>query len=107
MSAVKHLDESNFEAEVLRGDGVVLVDFFAEWCGPCKMLSPILDRLATELAGRIKIVKVDVDKSPAIAQSMRVEAMPTLAVFKNGNEVSRMVGAPGEAALRESLLSFL
>ncbi len=107
MSAVKYVDESNFETEVLSAEEVVLVDFFAEWCGPCKMLSPILDRLATELVGRVNIVKIDVDRSPALAQALRVEAMPTLAVFQAGKEVARMVGAPSEDSLRDSLLSLL
>ncbi len=107
MSVVKYVDESNFEAEVLKSTEPVLVDFFADWCGPCKMLSPILDLLADEFAGRVQIVKVDVDKSPALAQALRVEAMPTLSVFQNGGEVGRMVGAPPEDSLRESLLSLL
>lgn len=105
MSSVQHVNESSFQTEVLNASQPVLVDCFAQWCGPCRMLAPTLDQLATEFAGRAKIVKVDVDESPQLARQLRIEAMPTLILFENGQEVDRIVGAPPAAHLRQMLSS--
>ena len=85
--------EQNFEDEVLKSSEPVLVDFFAEWCGPCKAMAPALEQVAGEMAGKLKVVKIDVDVSPEIAQKYRVQAMPTLMIFKDGEVADHHVGA--------------
>lgn len=103
MSHVQLVNDDSFQSEVLNATQPVLVDCFAQWCGPCRMIAPMLDQLAAEFDGRAKIVKVDVDQSPALARSLRIEAMPTLIMFENGKEVDRIVGAPPDDQLRQML----
>lgn len=85
-------NDSNFEAEVIGSELPVLVDFTAAWCGPCKMLSPIVEKLADELAGRVKIGKLDVDDSPATSAKYQVRAVPTVMVFQNGKQKAQHAG---------------
>lgn len=92
MSEILEIGEDQFEKEVLQSAGLVLVDFGAVWCHPCKMLDPLVHELAGEWGGRIKVVKVDVDHSPAPAMDYRVMSVPTLLLFKDGRELERMVG---------------
>ncbi|MGV3492183.1 MAG: thioredoxin [Devosia sp.] len=87
------VNDQNFDAEVLGATEPVLVDFWAEWCPPCKAMDPILEDLSTELAGKVKIVKLDVDGNPGTTVKYNVRAMPTLIVFKNGQPVDYKVGA--------------
>ena len=82
----------NFEKEVLKSEKPVLVDFYADWCGPCKMMSPIIEELATELDGKAKVGKINVDENPDIAVEYNVMSIPTLIIFKNGKEEKRLVG---------------
>jgi thioredoxin 1 len=84
---------TSFETEVLKSEQPVVVDFWAEWCGPCKMLAPVLDEIATENAGRFKVVKVNVDDNPELASQYRISAIPTLLFFSNGNVTEQSVGA--------------
>jgi len=91
--AALHLDEKNFEAEVLKSSLPVLVDFWAEWCGPCKMIGPIIDQLSVELQGKIKIAKINVDESPELAGKFNVMSIPTLLIFKAGQPVDQIIGA--------------
>ncbi len=87
------ISADEFEQEVLRAAEPVLVDFFATWCGPCRALAPTLDELAIDLAGRARVVKVDVDQAPELARQHDVSSIPCLVVFKGGREVGRIVGA--------------
>ena len=87
------VNDANFATEVLAAKQTVLVDFWAEWCPPCKAMDPILDQLAGELAGTVKIVKLDVDSNPGITAQYNVRAMPTLILFKGGAPADRKVGA--------------
>ncbi len=91
-NAVAVTDQS-FQTEVLDAATPVLVDFWAEWCGPCRAVAPMVEEIAKEYAGRLKVVKVDVDESPDVASRYRIQGIPTLLVFKGGEEVERVVGA--------------
>ncbi|CAN0448361.1 unnamed protein product [Phaeothamnion confervicola] len=93
MGNAQIVSDANFEAEVLKSSEPVLVDFFAEWCGPCKAMAPALEQVATEMKGKLKVVKIDVDQNPGVTQKFRIQAMPTLIMFNGGKEVSRNVGA--------------
>ncbi|MGI6710556.1 MAG: thioredoxin [Bacilli bacterium] len=86
------LTKENFNQEVLNSKGKVLVDFYADWCGPCKMISPILEELAKELAGKVKIFKVNVDKDEELSDSYNVWTIPALVVFNDGKEINRTAG---------------
>ena len=91
--ATPQVSDSTFEQEVLKSSEPVLVDFFAEWCGPCKAMAPALDAVANELKGKVKIVKVDVDQNPSVTMNYGVQAMPTLLLFKNGTVAAQHTGA--------------
>lgn len=100
--ATLHLTKDNFEQEVLKADKTVLVDFWASWCGPCKMVGPIIDEIANEVTD-IKICKVNVDEQPELAKEYKVMSIPTLIVFKDGQMVKREVGAKS----KEDLLAMI
>lgn len=89
-----HGTEENFDQEVLRSEEKVLVDFYADWCGPCKMVAPIVEEIASE--GTVKVVKINVDESPNLARKYRIMTIPTLAVFKGGDVTSSLRGAAGK-----------
>jgi thioredoxin 1 len=93
------LTESNFENEVLKSDVPVLVDFWATWCGPCRMLAPTIAKIAEEQQGKIKVGKVDVDEEPALAVKYGISSIPTLMVFKNGLVVKASVGVQPKSAI--------
>jgi len=102
MSNVMHVSDGTFEAEVLKSETPVLIDFFAEWCGPCKMMAPVLDEVARDYEGKLKVVKVDVDESGETAARFGVTAMPTFILLKNGQEAYRRIGAaPKPVFLKE------
>ena len=94
--SITNLSAETFENEINSADQPVLVDFWAEWCGPCKMIAPILEEIADEKEGIIKIAKVDVDSSPELAQKFEIMSIPTLIVFNNGEPAKRLVGAHSE-----------
>ncbi len=92
---------NNFEEEVLQSSTPVLVDFFAEWCNPCKMMAPVVEKLAEELEGKVKVGKCNIDENMQIAQRYRVASIPTFMVFKDGKPLSTQVGAMSAAELRK------
>ena len=94
--------DANFDKEVIASKEPVVVDFFAEWCGPCKAMARALDAVAKEMAGKVKVVKVDVDQNPEITQKYRIQAMPTLMVFKDGKVAATQVGALVQKSKLES-----
>jgi thioredoxin 1 len=87
------VSDDTFDKEVLQSAEPVFVDFFAEWCGPCKAMAPALEQVAAEMKGKVKVVKLDVDQNPNVTQQYRIQAMPTLMIFKNGEVAAQRVGA--------------
>jgi thioredoxin 1 len=96
---IVHVTDQTFEPEVLRSDLPVLVDFWAEWCGPCKAIAPILDAIAQEYGGKLKVAKVDVDANVEVPKKYNVRGIPTLMLFKNGNKEEEIVGARSKSQL--------
>jgi thioredoxin 1 len=105
--SISQLSEATFAEEVNSATEPVLVDFWAEWCGPCKTIAPVLEELAGEQAGKLRIAKVDVDENQGLARQYGVQSIPTMIVFKDGVEVHRLVGARGKAQLLEDLSTYL
>lgn len=100
MSSVVYTDDTNFEKEVMSGELPVLVDFWAEWCAPCRLISPIIDELAGEYEGKLKVVKLDVDKGPNVSSRYAVTSIPTLIIFKNGTPMEKVIGAVSKNKLK-------
>ena len=98
-----HVDDSDFEAQVLGIDKPVLLDVWADWCGPCHQLAPLLDELAEEREGELRVAKLDVDHNPLVASQFQVSSIPTLLLFKNGEVTDRAIGALPKAALEQFL----
>lgn len=103
MSSVKHVSKLSFTQEVLQSPVPVLVDFYADWCGPCRMLAPTLERLSAEFTGRARIVKVNVDAEPELASQFQVASIPTLVFFSGGRLMGRTSGLASEVSLRNAL----
>src|SRR3954471_1407839 len=91
--------DATFDSDVLKSDKTVLVDFWAEWCGPCKMVAPVLDEIAGEYAGKITVAKVDIDANPQVARDYQILSIPTMGVFEGGKMVKAIVGARPKAAI--------
>ena len=93
MSDTLHVSDASFNEDVIKSAEPVLVDFFAEWCGPCKAMAPALEAVAKEMKGKVKIAKIDVDQNPGVTQQYHIQAMPTLMIFKDGKVAAQRVGA--------------
>jgi thioredoxin 1 len=103
MKQTIEINEANFESEVLKSNQPVLVDFWAEWCGPCKMIGPLLDELAAEYDGKVKIGKINTDEQQQLALQYGINAIPTLLFFKNGQVVNQLKGARGKKDFKAAL----
>ncbi len=104
---IVHTSDGDFEADVLNSDAPVLIDFWAEWCGPCKMIAPLLDEAADEYAGRLNVVKLNIDENPKTPQQYGIRSIPTLMLFKNGEVQAHKLGAMSKGQLAEFLDSNL
>jgi thioredoxin 1 len=104
---ISTLTDSTFDEEIGGSAEVVIVDFWAEWCGPCKMIAPILEEIATEHAGKMRVAKLNVDDNPDAARRFEVMSIPTLIVFKDGQPVRRLIGAKGKGQLLEELSEYI
>jgi thioredoxin 1 len=103
MKTTIEINEANFESEVLQSNQPVLVDFWAEWCGPCKMLAPVLEEIAVKQAGRVKVAKVDVDANPALAARFGIQSIPTLLYFEAGELRDKTIGVISKKAILSKL----
>jgi len=101
VAALINVSDQNFESEVLKSDVPVLVDFWAEWCNPCKMIAPIVEKIAREFEGKVKVAKVDVDSNPDIASKFGIRSIPTVMIFKEGGLVEQVVGVVPEPQLKK------
>ncbi len=100
MKNILELADHNFETEVLHATGPVLVDFYAPWCGPCRMIAPLLEQFAAAFAGKVKFTKLNIDDAPTLAGEYEITGVPTLILFQNGEAVDQMVGFPGPRPFR-------
>ncbi|MBE6069416.1 MAG: thioredoxin [Clostridium lundense] len=100
---VKEIKDNNFQDEVLKSDSITVVDFWAPWCGPCKMLGPVIDEISQELKNKAKFVKINVDENPTVSSQYRIESIPTVLVFKGGKIVENLVGFRPKQAIKMAI----
>ena len=107
MGATKAVTDATFEAEVLKSSKPVIVDYWAEWCGPCRMVAPVLEEIAAEYGDKIEVVKLNIDENPTVSQRYGIMAIPTMNVFSGGQVVKQIVGAKPKSALLRELAEFI
>ncbi|MEF2976373.1 thioredoxin [Subtercola sp. YIM 133946] len=107
MSDAKTVTDASFDTDVINSEDTIMVDFWAEWCGPCRAVSPILDQIAAEHSDKIKIVKLNVDDNPQIAAKYQITSIPAMKVFRGGEVVKTIIGAKPKAALENDLADYL
>jgi thioredoxin 1 len=107
MSAALEVKDNTFEQEVIESDVPVLVDFWAPWCGPCRMVAPVVEEIANQYAGKLKVVKVNTDENPGVAGKYGIRSIPTLMIFKEGQKVDMVVGAVPKTTLSSTLEKYL
>lgn len=103
--SVNVFNENNFENDVLKNEGKVLVDFYADWCGPCKMMGPVIEQISNEMGDLVKVGKINVDENGSIAQEYNVMSIPTIMVFKNGNPVRTFIGVTDKNEIIDAIKS--
>ncbi|MGG7164125.1 thioredoxin [Clostridium ihumii] len=104
---INKVNKEEFTNKVIENEGVVLVDFFATWCGPCKMIAPVLDELSVEMKENVHMVKVDINESMELAKEFKVMSVPTMAIFKNGEMVDRIIGFTDKSDIKSKLESYI
>ena len=107
MADIPTLTDATFDEEIGASDAPVLVDFWAEWCGPCKMVAPILDEIATDHEGKLRVAKLNIDDNPQVTRRFGVMSIPTMIVFKDGAEDARLIGAKGKGQLLQELSAYI
>jgi thioredoxin 1 len=107
MSSAAAVTDASFEQDVLKSDFPVLIDFWAPWCGPCRMVAPIVDEIATEFEGKIKVFKLNTDENPNVASQYGIRSIPTLMIFKGGQKVDTVVGAVPKTTLSSTISKYL
>ncbi|OQW62660.1 MAG: thiol reductase thioredoxin [Proteobacteria bacterium HN_bin10] len=106
-SLARKVDDSTWEAEVLKSPGLVMVDFWAVWCGPCQMVAPIVDELAAEYGDKLRVLKLNTDENPEVAGRYQIMSIPTILFFKNGQQVEKLIGARPKRQFKEVIDSLL
>ena len=107
MGATKVVTDATFDEEVLKSDKPVVVDYWAEWCGPCRMVAPVLEEIATEHADKINVVKINIDENPQVARDYQIMSIPNMSVFQGGQVVKSIIGAKPKAALLRDLADYI